>query len=114
MRRAARSKYGNIATVVDGIRFASKREARRWQDLRLLEKAGEIRNLMRQVRYPLTVNGIRITTYIADYVYVPLNRISKEWEFNDVVEDVKGVRTPVYKLKRALMFAIHGIKIVET
>lgn len=100
-----RSKYGNIKAEADGITFHSKAERGRWMDLRLMEKAGEISELQRQVRYPLEVNGLHVCDYIADMVY----------EKNGlVVEDVKGYKTEIYRLKKKLMLAVHGIEIKET
>jgi hypothetical protein len=93
-------------TVVDGIRFQSKREANRFCELRLLEKAGEISNLGCQVPFSLLVNRMHIADYIADFVY---RRDGKE-----IIEDVKGHRTEVYRLKKKLMRACWGIEILET
>jgi hypothetical protein len=104
MRR--RNKYRNEPVVVDGIRFASKREARRYGELRLLERAGEITNLELQPRFGITVNGVRVCDYVADFVYVLRNG-------QKVVEDAKGFRTPEYKLKRRLMKAIHNVEVAE-
>jgi len=108
-RPARRSKYGNTRTDVDGLTFDSKAEANRYCVLRLLEKAGQIRDVRRQVPYRLDVNGMMIATYRADFVYFDV-RLGR-----DVVEDVKsdGTRTPEYKLKRKLMLACHSIEIVE-
>ena len=104
------SKYGNHKTFVDGIRFDSKREAERWCELKLLERAGEIKELKRQVRFeliPAQKNGKwRATSYIADFTYK--TRYGKY-----VVEDAKGVRTDVYKIKRKLMLERYGIEVVE-
>lgn len=102
------SKYRNVKT--DG--FASKREAARFQELLLLEKAGEIDQLRTQVKYPLEVNGFLICTYIADYSYREWSKVVSLRRL--VVEDCKGFRTPVYKLKKKLMEAIHHIVIKET
>ena len=104
-----KSKYGAVKTEVDGITFDSKREASRYQELRLLEQAGEIANLRLQVPYilfPKNEHG-RALKYIADFVY------------NDdtgalVVEDAKGHSTDVYKIKRRLMAELKGIEIKET
>lgn len=110
------SKYGNQKTMVDGIEFDSRREARRWRELKWLEKAGEIRNLDRQVAYEL-IPPIRSeetgkviqrgVSYIADFVYqtVPEGK----W----IVEDTKGYRTEAYKIKKKLMLWRHGIEIAE-
>lgn len=106
-RRPGAQKFGNVPTVVDGIRFASKREAKRWGELRLALAAGAIRDLRRQVRYPLQVSSVKATTYIADFVYEDC----KTGE--TVVEDAKGFKTPEYKLKRKMMAAQYGIEIRE-
>lgn len=102
------SKYGAIRTEVDGITFASKKEARRYGELRLLERAGEIGALTLQPRYPLKVNGKLICTYVADFEYYPADP-----EKAKVVEDAKGVRTPVFALKAKLFEALHGFPISE-
>lgn len=103
----SQNKYNAKPTVIDGIRFASKAEAKRYGELQLLEKAGEISGLDLQPRYDLTVNGKFICQYVGDFRY---------WRCIDgwmVVEDVKGVRTPNYLLKKKLMRAVHGIEITE-
>lgn len=102
------AKYGNTKVEIDGMPFDSKREAARWRELRLLERAGEISDLRRQVRYELVpkLPGERPVDYIADFVY-------RDKDGNEVVEDVKGVRTPVYVIKRKLMLWRHGIRIRE-
>ena len=113
---ARRSKYGAVATTVNGIRFASKREAVRYRELRLMERAGFITNLRWQVpfslfghrhRKGLHFNIVQIATYKADFVYTDM----KTGE--SVVEDVKGVRTPVYKLKKRWFEAQEGRTIQE-
>lgn len=101
-----RLKYRNIPTVVDGIRFASKREAKRYSELKLMEKAGEILGLECQPRFKLIVNSRPIATYVADFTYRFRNGLT-------IVEDVKGVKTAVYSLKKKLMLAIYGIAIRE-
>ena len=99
------SKYGAVPTTLDGLRFASKAEARRYQDLKLMEAAGEIAYLECHPCFPLIVNGVKVGTYIADFMY---------WqEGRRVVEDVKGVRTQVYALKKKLVQALYGIEVVE-
>ena len=101
-------KYNNTKIRVDGRLFDSKAEAARWQELQMLERAGEITELERQVEYELIPKqkGERAVKYIADFRYV-------DHEGNTVVEDTKGVRTPVYILKRKLMLRVHGIRIRE-
>ena len=109
-------KYRNVRT--NG--FASKKEAKRYQELVLLEKAGKILGLKTQVRYPLDVCGMKICTYIADFRYYERAPRSEELYGATlcferlVVEDCKGFRTPIYKLKKKLMLALHGIEILET
>jgi hypothetical protein len=101
------SKYNAKRTEVDGIVFHSRAEAARYGELKLAQKAGAISGLALQVRYPLTVNGVKVADYVADFVYVEPGR-------GQVVEDRKGVRTPVYNLKKKLMRALYGIEIFET
>ena len=94
-----RNKYNATKTVVDGITFASKKEAERYSQLALLEATGKIDNLRLQPRIPLMVNGTKIGHYIADFEY--------HFAGKHIIEDVKtpATRTPVYKLK---------IKILQT
>jgi hypothetical protein len=103
------SKYNNSKTVVDGISFDSQKEAARYQELKLFERAGEVSNIERQVEYQLIPKqpGERAVKYIADFRY-------KAKEGQTIVEDVKGYKTEVYKIKRKLMLYVHGIKIRET
>lgn len=102
------SKYGNKKTVIDGIEFDSKKEANRYQELKLRMMAKEICDLKFQEEFPLIVNGITVAVYRADFTY--------QTGFGKVVEDVKSAITrknPVYRLKNKLMNACHGIKITE-
>lgn len=102
-------KYGNVPTNVEGKSFHSKHEAQRYSELVLLQKAGEIENLQLQVTYRLDVGGHHICKYIADFVYDDKNG-------RQVVEDTKSYATakdPVYRLKKKLMKACHGIEIHE-
>lgn len=104
--RTPYSKYRNKQTQIDNITFASKREAARYQELLLLERAQEILDLRLQVKYPLVVRLHKVGTYIADFVYKEGGR--------EIVEDAKGVKTAVYRLKKKLMRAIYEIDIRET
>lgn len=99
------SKYRSIPTTVDGIRFDSRKEAARWVELRLLEKARLISGLRRQVKFDLAVNGVKVCAYYADFCYVE-NGV-------EIVEDVKSVATmtPVFKIKAKLMRAVLGIQV---
>jgi hypothetical protein len=100
-------KYRNVKTVVDGITFDSKKEAKRYGELKLMQAAGLISCLELQVSYRLFIKGELICTYRADFRY-------KDKDGNVIVEDVKGVRTRDYIIKRKLMRAINGIAIKET
>jgi hypothetical protein len=108
-----RSKYGNRKTVVDGIEFASAKEATRYQELLMLEKAGKISHLERQPRFNFEVRGNpvkydsgRQAYYKADFAYFDGEK--------RIVEDSKGFRTKEYKLKKAFVEALFpAIKIVE-
>lgn len=119
------AKYKNTKTIVDGITFDSKKEAKRWTELKLLESAGVISDLRRQVRFELIPSqrepdmigsrgGIikgklleRKVEYIADFVYCDTET------GETVVEDTKGIQTKDYKIKRKLMLWVHGIRIRE-
>ena len=103
--RPTLSKFHNEPT--DG--YASKKEAQRAHELKLMLQAGLITDLREQVRYELieSQEGERPCHYIADFVY----RISTTGESK--VEDTKGFRTPEYKIKRKLMLKVHGIQITE-
>jgi Protein of unknown function (DUF1064) len=103
-----KQKYKNQRTIVDGVTFSSKKEASRYLDLNLLVRIGDIDQLEVQPRYKLVANGKLICAYVADFKYRDKKTLTT------VVEDVKGIRTPVYRIKRKLMLAIHGIDILET
>jgi len=107
-------KYGNRKVTLGADTFDSAAEARRWGELQALQRAGCISDLQRQVKFVLldaiprvgNKPGQRAISYVADFVYVG----EAGWK---VVEDVKGVRTEVYRLKAKLMRAVHGIEITE-
>lgn len=114
------NKYGSKKIEIDGIVFDSKKEAKRFQELSLMEASGAIQNLQRQVKYVLIPSQYdgwydkgkfkkkcveRECTYIADFVY--------EQDGKRIVEDTKGFRTKDYIIKRKLMLHVHGIKIKE-
>ena len=123
--RISRNKYRNMKFTLDGEHFDSLKEFRRWQELKLLEKAGEITELRRQVPYEILPDQRepdkigprggrkpgrvieREAVYIADFVY-------KDAEGREVVEDCKGMRTRDYLLKRKLMLFRFGIRIMES
>lgn len=112
-----RHKYGAKPTEIDGIRFASQKEARRYLELKLLEKAGEVRNVELQPKFELHVNTKRIGFYKGDFKYEERARVMGEsgieFAWQSVVEDVKGFLTPVYRLKKRIVAAEYGIEIRE-
>lgn len=103
-----KSKYNSIKEEVDGILFDSKKEARRYKELKLLLKSGEIGFLELQKSYELNEGGSHSLKYVADFEY----RDSKTGEL--IVEDTKGFKTREYRKKRLLMRKVHGIVIKET
>ena len=115
---AKRNKYGNKKIVMDGEKFDSLKEAGRYQELKLLERTGKITDLQRQVSFELIPVQRDYTgkviekkcSYIADFVYQEKESIG---ESHIVVEDVKGKKTEVYKIKKKLMLHVHGIRIKE-
>lgn len=106
LTRPKLAKYRSKRTVIDGHSFASKKEMRRYGELKLLEGAGEISRLWYQHRLPIHVCGELVCTYVADFTY--------EQAGKSVIEDCKGFRTPVFKLKKRLVKAVYGIEILET
>lgn len=110
MKWLKESKYHNKRITVDGLTFDSVKEASRWQELKLMERAGEITGLNRQLRIEIIPKTklYRACYYVADFVYFD-KRTGKT-----VYEDTKGMRTEVYKLKRKLLYWRHGIEIKET
>ena len=109
------NKYKNKKVKVSGITFDSRNEARRYGELKYMLKAGKIKDLKRQVKYILIPsqrnanNRVieRECAYIADFVYTDTET------GETIVEDVKGLRTDVYKIKRKLMLERYGIRIKE-
>jgi hypothetical protein len=104
------SKYHAQKTDADGLTFDSKKEAARYRVLKIRLKIGEIGFLARQVEFQFSIEGEKIASYFADFVY----REASTGEL--VVEDVKSDATrklPVYRLKRKMMWLQHKIKIKE-
>lgn len=119
-----KSKYHNKKITIDGITFDSKKEANRWCELRLLERAGQIKNLERQKVFELIPTQREIlpekdkygnnklgkvierpVKYKADFTYTENGKL--------IVEDTKGYRTSEYVIKRKLLLYLHGIRIRE-
>jgi len=99
------SKYKNVPTIVDGIRFASLSEARRDSELQMYLRAGWIEKIQRQPKFDLIVNGQKVCRYVGDWEYLEIDR--KSGERKRVVEDRKGVQTPAFKLKWKLAKALY-------
>ena len=108
-----RHKYNAKACVIDGIRFASQKEGQRYQELKLLEKAGQIHRIELQPRFPLSVKNqdhagsVFIGAYRGDFSYYVKATHQR------VVEDVKGYKTPLYRWKKKHVEAQYGVSIVE-
>lgn len=108
------NKYLNIPVKVNGQKFDSRKEANRYKELTLLERGGKIHGLKRQVRYLLIPTQYdedgkcleRSCNYVADFVYFENGQL--------VVEDTKGIKTDVYRIKKKLMLSVYGIRIRET
>lgn len=99
------NKYKAQRTLLDGIAFDSKAEASYYAGLKLRERAGEVCDVELQRPYALTVNGVLVATYKADFVFWDnILRCRR-------IVDTKGVSTPVFRLKQKLMRACHGLTI---
>lgn len=126
--RSYRSKYNSRKVIVNGVEFDSQKEASRYRELVLLERAGRIQDLQRQVKFVLIpvqrefCNEVytkgkkkgcfkpgklleKELSYVADFVYTENGK--------QVVEDTKGFKTKDYIIKRKLMLWVHGIRIKE-
>lgn len=106
------NKYHSKRIVIDGEAFDSAKEYRRWCELKFLKKAGQIKDLKRQVEFVLIPaqyeNGKcleRKCSYFADFTYIQNGKL--------VVEDTKGFKTKDYIIKRKMMLHFHGIRISE-
>lgn len=106
-KQPKRHKYGVKRTERGGIVFDSLKEANRFSELKLLERGGVIKDLELQPRYDVVINGHKICWYQADFRYFDLEKGVQ------VVEDVKGMKTPVYRLKKKLVEALYPITITE-
>lgn len=113
-KKTPKNKFNAKKTRVGDIVLDSSGEAVRYQQLLLLEKGGVIRELQRQVRFPLIVNGRHITTQDKLGRLFPLNYVADFTYFENeiyVIEDFKGFDTPMSRLKRAIIEAILGVEI---
>tara|TARA_R100000697_G_scaffold42040_1_gene54841 strand:+ start:348 stop:683 length:336 start_codon:yes stop_codon:yes gene_type:complete len=108
------TKYRAIRTMVDGIYFDSKREANRYSELKMMEKAGIINSLKLQPEFKCMVNGKKVCTYKADFEYLIVDDIGPQGQIGYyIVEDVKGFKTPVYRLKKKLVEACYPGTVIK-
>ena len=96
-------KYGAVRVKTGEGSFDSRAEHARWCELKLLERGKVIRNLEHHVKFPFALNGVEIGSYEADFVYFENDK--------RIVEDSKGVKTPVFELKAKMMRAFYGIEV---
>ena len=101
------TKYKAKPVVIDHHRFPSQREGNRYLQLKLLFRAGQIFDLALQPEFEFVLNGKKCFSYFADFGYT-------EKDGTKIIEDTKGFRTPLYKLKKRLIEEQHGIRITET
>ena len=128
--RWSNNKYKAVKTTIDGITFDSKREAQRYSQLKLMEKAGMITHLELQPEYKIIINGVKICSYKGDFQYFTVRREDEKPYRNSkgelvvqtmtgdpeghILEDTKGFKTPIYRLKKKLVEACFpGTQILE-
>ncbi len=110
---AKKPKYGNVKVEIDGHVFDSKAEGWRYIELRDKQKKGAIRDLKLQPEFTLrSRDGTEISKYRGDFQYGEVSE-SGDHVLRTVVEDVKGAKTDLYKLKKKWMLADYGIEIHE-
>lgn len=100
------NKYKAVRTKIDGITFASKKEAEYYQYFKKLLLDGVIKDLKLQEKFVCTVKGVKICTYIADFT-------CRDGHGKYRVFDVKGVQTPVFRLKKKLVEALYPDIVIE-
>lgn len=100
------NKYHNVKTQIDGYTFDSKAEAARYCELKLMQKAGQISGLQIHPVFGIPVNDVEVCTYKGDFSYYDGTGAT-------IVEDVKGVRTALYRLKKKLLKATRAIEVIE-
>ena len=100
------SKYNAKKITIDGYLFDSLMESRRYENLKLMVVSGDIESLEIHPVFPLVVNDKRIGKYIADFQYTENGK--------QIIEDVKGFKTSLYRLKKRLVEALYGVEILET
>ena len=107
------NKYHNEKVTVDGITFDSKREAARWSELLLMQRAGEITGLARQVRIEVIPKTklYRASTYVADFVY--FDKKANKTVYEDVKGYKEGLAYQHFKLKQKTLYWRYGIEVKE-
>lgn len=99
-------KYKNIKVEVDGLKFDSIKESQRYKKLLLLQQEGEVKSFELQPKFDIVINGVKCGFYKADFKVT--------WKSGAItIEDVKGMKTPVYNLKKRIIEALYGFKIIE-
>lgn len=104
------NKYRAKKVSLDGHVFDSRAEARRYAELRLMQKSDDIADLRIHPIFPLVVNGAKISSYVADFRYY--DSCEDRW----VIEDVKSpvtAKPPAFRMKKKLMLALYGIEVKE-
>lgn len=104
-KSAKPNKYRNQPVEVDGIKFQSKAERNYYLNLKIREKAGEVYAVELQRPFILTINGVLVATYRADFAF--WDQVEDRFR----VIDVKGVITPVFRLKAKMVKALYGINV---
>lgn len=106
------NKYRAKGQYFDGKWFSSQKELRRYRELELLQRAGKIKDLVCQpvFKFPIKYDSGRVMSYKADFQYTENPGRPNAYR---VVEDVKGFKTQVYKIKKALVKHFHGVEIKE-
>ena len=104
-KRSKIGKYNAKGRRIDDIWFASKAEGDRYEQLKEMVKQGIIRELELQKKFPVRINNVLICNYLCDFYYM-------DRQGNPIIEDVKGMQTDVYKLKKKMMKAM-GLEVIE-
>lgn len=101
-----RSKYRSTPVTIDGIVFASKHEGRVYEELKIMQRVGEVKAFRRQIPFVVKINDKDMCKYYCDFLVQFADGHVEVW-------DAKGYRTKEYRLKKKLVEAQHGVKIIE-
>lgn len=105
--RGRGSKYRAIPVVIDGLIFPSKKEGKRYSELKLLERAGQIMALTLHPKFDLIVNGKKVGIYTPDFQYVELQKPNYSAQGKSVIEEIKGFAARDFALRRKLFCALY-------